>query len=498
MRFPHTILLALGCVACRTAVPPAGAPAAEVSGACALERAVTPRDTIVVGSSEAIDATGLVRPSTGVQQMVFDALYETLIGVDCEGGIVPRLAASWSAEMGGRQWTFTLRDSARFSDGSPAAAAHVIESWADDPRSDRSAASLMATAGATATADSNRITISFQDPHPTPPRLLAHPAFAVRRQLPGNAWPMGTGPYRVDSQSLNAARGASATLRLLPVHTGGGPVIELHTSAASDARDLLDAGVDVVLTSVPAAIAYAATRPELAVHPLPWDRTYAILSSSRRPGTATPEDLAALGDLFARDAIRTDARGARSSAWWRDLPTCRVATPDGAVRTAALPRSRIVYAHDDSVARELAARIVAVAAFGSQRSQEATLLGAALPELVTSGRMLSAVGLAPAELAVSLRAAFDRAYVVSLPSDPTAPCVALQELIDRAPLVSLAIEREAAEPALASSFRLEEALVPVVETRSHLIVRRGAVDIELGANGGVRLGVRQTQRRVIP
>jgi hypothetical protein len=373
----------------------------------------------------------------------------------------------------------------------------VIESWAVEPHGGRSANALLATAGATATADSNRITISFEDPHAAPPRLLAHAAFAVRRQ-PQDAWPIGTGPYRVDSQTVNAAAGPSTPLRLLPAHADSGPVIELRTSAASDARDLVDAGVDVVHTSAPAAIAYAGTRPELAVHPLPWDRTYAILSSSRRPRTATRDDLAALGDLLARDAIRADARGARGNPWWRNPPGCRVGSPQGAVRTAALPRLRIVYAREDTVARDLATRIVAVGTFGSQGSQEAALLGVALPELITRSRVLPAVGLAPPELAVSLRAAFDRAYVVSVPSDPVATCVAVQELVDRAPFVGLEAARDSALRLPASSFNLEEMLVPLVETRSHLIVRRGVIDVELGPNGIVRLGGRPIRTGVSP
>jgi hypothetical protein len=497
MRVPYIVLIALGCAAGRSGAPPAGPPAAEASPTCALERAEAPRDTIVVGSSEAIDAAAVARPSTGVQRMMFDAVYESLIDVDCEGRVVPRLAASWSAEMGGRQWIFTLRDSARFSDGSAVAARHVLEGWAVEPPRGRSASALLATAGATATADSNRIIISFEDPRTAPPRLLAHAAFAVLRRLPGNAWPVGTGSYRVDSQTVTAAAGGSS-LRLLPVRADGGPVIELRTRAVSDARDLLDAGVDVVLTSVPAAIAYAGTRAELAAHALPWDRTYAVLSSARRQTTAPPADLAALGDLLARDAVRADARGARSDAWWNDLPTCRIDRHNGAVRTAALPRPRIVYPLDDAVARDLATRIVAVGAFGSQGSREALLLGTALPELTADGRVLSAVGLAPPDLAASLHAPLDRAYVVSLPTNPAAPCVALQELIDHAPLLSLVVEADSAQPALASGFHLEERLVPLVETRSHLIVRRGTVDIVLGANGTVRLGGRFIRPRAAP
>ncbi|HJU64761.1 MAG TPA: ABC transporter substrate-binding protein, partial [Gemmatimonadaceae bacterium] len=156
MRFPFAILLAAGCGAAR---PPARA--MEPSSTCVLERASQPRDTIVVGSSERLDADGATYPATGTERLVFAALYEALIAFDCDGRALPALASSWSVDSGGRSWTFTLREGARFSDGTPVSIANVLRSW-DAPQGDiGSASQLLTSLDVRLTMVPNAVTLTF-------------------------------------------------------------------------------------------------------------------------------------------------------------------------------------------------------------------------------------------------------------------------------------------------------------------------------------------------
>lgn len=53
-------------------------------------------------------------------------LYDALVTVDSSGQLVPELAESWQVSDDAREVTFTLREDARFSDGSPVEASDVV------------------------------------------------------------------------------------------------------------------------------------------------------------------------------------------------------------------------------------------------------------------------------------------------------------------------------------------------------------------------------------
>lgn len=56
-------------------------------------------------------------------------LYEGLVSEDAAGNLIPGLAARWQASVDQREWTFWLRDDARWSDGSPITTAQLIDSF---------------------------------------------------------------------------------------------------------------------------------------------------------------------------------------------------------------------------------------------------------------------------------------------------------------------------------------------------------------------------------
>src|SRR6185295_16789950 len=63
------------------------------------------------------------------ERLLFRQLYETLVRVDCDGRVRPGLADSWRPGTSARTRIVTLRDNARFSDGTPITYADVLASW---------------------------------------------------------------------------------------------------------------------------------------------------------------------------------------------------------------------------------------------------------------------------------------------------------------------------------------------------------------------------------
>ena len=191
-------------------------------------------------------------------------------------------------------------------------------------------------------------------------------------------------------------------------------VRRLHGTQGRDALDALDTGPILIATEDVELVAYADVRDDVAVVPLPWDRTYL------RVGARLPESLGAVDPA----TVRVDARAAVA------LPDCALpALPDERRLAAPGPSGRVIYPAGDRTARELAERIVGVE--GASK----------------------AVGLPPAELDAALHAGGDFAYIMLLlrASDW---CRELIALTQRAPWIGSA------------------SVAPLVDTRAYTITRR--------------------------
>ena len=440
----HQILLAgLLAAACRAAAPRVEAPtprAAVGDSACTIAAPPAPaRDTVTIALTEPIDPSHAPIPHNDAERLVFRQLYQTLVGVDCDGRIVPGLASSWSVDDAGRRWTFTLRDDARFWDGSPVTARDVLASWiARD-----SGAAVMTWPGglahaATVTGE-RAFTVLLPPSYDSLPPLVADAALAVSKPAPDRGWPIGTGPFWVTTQTASA--------RLITATPMAGdpylPALAFRVFPVTDARDALDEGVDLLVTSDPAVLDYAGSRPELASVPLEWDRTYVLLAPAAVSLTS-----ADLDDL--RRAVQVDARAAERFFWWWSLTGCHLtascdASPDG---PAPAPR-RIVYDRTDPTARDLAARLVA-------RS------------LVGHGTV--AAGLVPEAFAAALDGGND-AYVLAF----------RRRALDRCRLA------EQIPPLVRGS---RTAVIPLVDARSHAILRRGLGRVGVDFDGTLRLVAR--------
>ena len=182
------------------------------------------------------------------------------------------------------------------------------------------------------------------------------------------------------------------------------------------ARDAIDSGATIVATDDVELLAYATSRPELAVTPLPWDRTYFWLTS----GSAD-----SLGVASLPDAVRADARPAAVH------PACAFVWPEAAPNSATAHSLRVVYAAGDRTAQELAERIVAIVG------------GAAVASPLD----------VPA-LDAALRAGDELGYVVSLPRRAAFECDSLVMLAQGIPWLG------------------PHRVRPLIDTRAHAIAPR--------------------------
>jgi hypothetical protein len=234
------------------------------------------------------------------------------------------------------------------------------------------------------------------------------------------------GPYR-------ARDVGRSTLLLEPVPGARGPRLTIHSAAEANARDLVDAGVDLLLTDSPALAAYAATRGDVTPVPLGWDRTW---------GFATPrsevsiDSSAAFRAGLARDAVRAEARAAEGPYWWADTIGCSAPTVRSPL--ASTGTSRVVYPRDEAIARALAERLVAIL-----------------------GGRATAAGLAPNAFQSALMAGGEMAYVMPIQRLTLDRCRAINELL-----------------AGASWLGARGAMTPLINTRLRAVVRRDRLSLD--------------------
>lgn len=390
-----------------------------------------------IGLTDRVDPSNAPRPTNTSERLIFSQLYETLVRVDCMGRVRPGLAASWRLdEKSGLLWIVTLRENARFSDGTPVTAADVRAGWIRDGADRRSATYVSRLVEGVNVVDDRTLIIQISTFQPDAPIALAHPSLAVVRRVAGSRWPLGTRSVRLESGSNAARTGGRSELT---ISRNDLPPLRFLI-APGDARDLLDAGVDLLLTRDPATLGYAATLQQFQQLPLPWQRTHVFLT----PGISSPSPIQSdsARQALAHDAVRGEARGAQGPLWFETANCHQGAT---ARLRGQVPTPRIVYDANDPAARDLAERFVALAGRTFQR----------------------ATGLNGEALAIARRDGTDAGYIVSVASRPLDPCLELEALLDSFPWLR------------------RTTIVPLVDTRLQAVVRRGRSGLTTDFDGSV-------------
>jgi hypothetical protein len=381
-----------------------------------------------VALTDRIDPANAPRPSNDSERLLFRQVYDTLVRADCHGRVVPALAASWQLDAGGHAWTITLRDVARFADGTPVTAADVRASWTREG-SDELRPQVRRLVQAVTPAGERTLSITLRSRRADAPLALAHADLAIAKAVPGSVWPLGTRSSRV----APGATAGAITIARDPL-----PAIRFVVSPG-DPRDLVDQGVDLLLTRDRGALVYAGTLPQFQSVPLAWQRTYVLLTPGRVRSAPTLSD--DQRQALAADAVRGEARGAPPPYWWQATPDCDFAAAP--VGTLTPPTPRVVYDANDAAARDLAERLVGL------------------------GTYRRATALTGAALVTAVRAGGDAGYVMAVDARPVDACRELQILRDRARWLD------------------PETIVPLVETRQRAVLRRGRGGVTVDWDGGL-------------
>lgn len=446
--------------------------------------------TLSVAGDGDVDPLRAPLPSSDAERLLFRQLYATLVKVDCDGRIRPGLAEDWSAGPDGARWTFRLASDARFADGSPVDAAAVVSAWhATDLSAGAGRPSPLD--GASVAAPSERSVVVTLASGLRNPSLFAEPRFAVAGRRERDGWPVASGDHEPGADVGSGMPGR--TVALVPRRGAEGTSrVRLVASGAAGARDLLDAGIDLLLTRDPGAASYAASLPGRRVHPLPWDRVWVLALPGGRPGgpgdgetgweavrhglagTAIPADARAAGDdppwtacpapdgpAGAGDRLAEGAAG-RSPRPQADAPGH--ARPEG----PGIGRGWIVHPADEASGRALAARLAALSGGAGPGGE---LVARALASGGPAGAGVRTRALAGEAYERSLRRGSAAGYLLALPRRSLAPCRLRREVLRRAPWL-----------------RNGGRVVPLVETRPLLVMRRGLAGLRLDWDGTPRLG----------
>lgn len=484
-----TALTLLGTVACvQPPTPVAGLQTdSAVSDPCLLlEAPFQSRGTVSVGLLDGVEPEHAPLPRNADERLVYRQLYETLIRVDCLGQAQPALAEAWEASDGGRRWSFRLRRGASFWDGEPVRAETVRAAW---DRSDSREAADLAGIDSVRVENDRDIAVFVETGSSEPPSILAAPVFAVSRPSPGSLWPAGTGSYRIAE---------SAPGRVVVDGPGdGGPTVSFLWAGFSDARDFLDRGVDLLIASDAAVIEYS-ERLGYERITLPWDRTYLLLATTRAQTLRLGGEVATLPssllDSMARNAVQGEARAHEPRVDSHDLRVLEeVCGPVASILPGLppVPRGaymapedrRIVFDAADRVARDLAERIVALAAGRPGAAWEAEPLALAIPGLSEASERLVAEGVSRDRLEASLREGDDFAYIVAVPLAPLDRCSERGSLVRRAQWLG------------AEELDLSSAVLPLVDTRRQAIARPGNLGLRLHGDGGVSIEMAPIEER---
>jgi hypothetical protein len=204
---------------------------------------------------------------------------------------------------------------------------------------------------------------------------------------------------------------------------GGIPRLVVRVEPGADPRSLLDRGADLVVTRDARTIEYGADLDALESLPLPWDRIYVLAAPGGSDALAVAGD-----DADWTRAVRDESRRPGSAGWWEG-GHCRGGE-------SAATGLGLRYTARDATARDLADRI---AALGARRGT--TLAPGPIDPM--------SVGGGPT--------------VLALPGVPPQSCAGV--------------------PRIPAAWQV----IPLVETRARVIVRRGSAALVTDPDGGVRI-----------
>jgi peptide/nickel transport system substrate-binding protein len=155
-------------------------PAASTGGSSTGgDTGATPTGTLVVDQSFVDKGLDPGHEFTPTNNMILRAMYDTLVTFEPgKTDPVPDLAESWKGSDDATTYTFTLRDGATFSDGTPVTSADVVFSLNRMVNLQDAPAFLLADTTVTA-PDAKTVVVKSKTPNPALLRILATPPTSI-------------------------------------------------------------------------------------------------------------------------------------------------------------------------------------------------------------------------------------------------------------------------------------------------------------------------------
>ncbi|HEU0103453.1 MAG TPA: ABC transporter substrate-binding protein [Mycobacteriales bacterium] len=291
------LLAACGGGTSGTTAGPKGAPAAAIT---------------VATNQQLTSLDGILQNSVPIN----NTIYDPLVHINGDGTIAPGLATAWTSDATGTSWTFTLREGATFSDGTPFTGNDVVWTYekVKAEKTSRNNSYLTNLAGLTTTG--NQVVFTLSKPFAAWPRQtsLIPIISAAAYQKPGAdfaAKPVGTGPYRVTSFTP----GQSLVLEANPTYWGPPPAIKKVTQQQIDTETTrltgLQSGSVDVTTLSPATVETARSSSQLTVQSVPSNLVTYVGFNPATPSTSSVALRQAVSAAIDREAIaKTLLRGA--------------------------------------------------------------------------------------------------------------------------------------------------------------------------------------------
>ena len=167
----------------------------------------TPQTGGTLVAAWAQDPVGLDPHITSARSsfQVLENVLDTLLTLDAELNVVPSLAESWEASDDGLQWTFTLREGVRFSNGRALSADDVVFTYQRmlDPETGSGNAYKLGGVVDVAATDDRTVVMTLSAPNPGLLGRLATDktvGIIARESVEDgtiNTEPIGTGPFKI-------------------------------------------------------------------------------------------------------------------------------------------------------------------------------------------------------------------------------------------------------------------------------------------------------------
>jgi len=292
-----------------------GALSSARTGCDMLNADALPGGSFTFALTESVDPAHAPVPHNCAERVVFAQLYETLVNVNCDGSTSTGLAENWTCTEDSTTWVFTIREGARFWDGTRVTAEDVRRAWTDNQsnRAHPNAASpwnwINARARSITAVDARRLAIQLPEPQARFPLLLAHPATAVTIRQPGWTWPVGSGPSRL--RASDPAPQPELACRPNPHHPDA-PVwksLVFRVTPGEDLRNLVASDLDLAQTRDLDTVAFFNEAPSFQAAPLPWERLYLLVCPPQMTPTGNTRWVDAAGNLrVSRDVTSVSAR----------------------------------------------------------------------------------------------------------------------------------------------------------------------------------------------